>query len=61
MYSCVSNSNNEPLAIDRNCIVSFLCCLPQPSAIFDGTETTHRLICETIPNCSDFGNLAESS
>ena len=35
----VSRSNNEPVAIPRNCLNSPFEFLPAPSAIFEGSET----------------------
>ncbi len=40
--SWVSTSHNEPLAIPRKCEKSPLEFRPNPSAIFDGTDTTAR-------------------
>ena len=44
MMICVSNSNEEPRATPKKLLKSLLVFLPQPSAIFDGIETTHLLI-----------------
>ena len=45
---CVFNSNNEPIAIDKKCEKS-LSERPDPSAMFEGTDTAARVICEIIP------------
>ncbi len=51
----VSNSNDEPNAMLKNCRNSLLDFLPQPSAMFDGIETAARVICDIKPNLSDCG------
>lgn len=47
----VFNSAKEPIAIDKNCLNSFLLLLPNPSAMFDGADTADRCICDTSPYC----------
>ena len=42
--SCVSNSYTDPSAISKKCLKSLSVPLPEPSAIFEGTETEHLLI-----------------
>ena len=40
----VSNSNNEPRAIDKKSIFFMYAASQQPYAMFDGTEIMHLLI-----------------
>lgn len=42
----------------KKCLNSFLPFLPAPSAIFDGTETADRRICDVNPYISSLGKLA---
>jgi len=51
-------SSNSPLEICRHLNNSFVVRRPKPSAIFAETDAADRLICETIPNCSDRGNFS---
>ena len=54
---CVSNSPQEPNAIDKNCKYSPVCCLRYPSAIFEGIEIADLRICEVSPYISAFGKF----
>ena len=53
----VSNSNNEPNAIDKKWANSLLEYLEEPSAMFDGTEMAHLEIWDINPNFSDGDRL----
>lgn len=53
-YSSSTAEANAIFKNFRNCGSEFL---PQPSAIFVGTEAEDRLICETNPYISSLGNL----
>jgi hypothetical protein len=58
---CVSNSLKEPLAILKKWANYLEPLRPAPSAIFEGTETAARLICESNPNFSSGGKLADQA
>jgi hypothetical protein len=50
-FNNVTVSNNEPLAINRNCTNSFFEYLPFPSAIFMETEVAQASICSSKRKC----------
>lgn len=53
--SCVSSSAADPLAILKKYVISDFDSLAQPSAIFDGIETTERRIWSDKAYSSSFG------
>jgi hypothetical protein len=53
-------SSNSPLDIYKQRKSSFVVRRPNPSAMFAETEPADRRNCETIPNCSDRGNVSVS-
>ena len=56
IINCVSSSASEPSDIDKKCTNSLGEVRAAPSAIFDGIETTERLIWFVNPNLSLSGN-----
>lgn len=60
MISWVYTSHKDPFAIPKNCLNSPLEFRPDPSLMFDGTDTDALLIWLVRPNFSSEGKLADS-
>lgn len=50
-----SNSEEEPVAMTKNCFNCGFEFLPHPSAMLVGMDEEERLICEVNPKSSSFG------